>query len=130
MLNESKKKVLELLVALAWADGRIAEEETEVLEAMLESFDADEEDASALRQWAAQPRTLEEVDTTSLSPSDAVLALSQAVFITFVDGVQTPEELDLLGALATKLEIPEAEAGVILEQSADRAKALLPMLNS
>ena len=40
MLDENRIKLLKLLVALAWADGRVDEEEMEIVEAMLDSFEA------------------------------------------------------------------------------------------
>ena len=58
MLDETNKKLLKLLIALAWADGRVDEEEMEVVEAMLDTFEADKQMAEELREWAKTQRSL------------------------------------------------------------------------
>jgi uncharacterized membrane protein YebE (DUF533 family) len=74
------------LVSVAWADGRVAEEETEVIEALLQAFDASPSEAREIRKYAEQPRTIDEIPVTDLSFDDRRLLLQHAVLLTFIDG--------------------------------------------
>ncbi len=130
MLDDTKKKLLKLLVALAWADGRVDEEEMEVVEAMLDTFEADKEGGDEIREWAKTPRTLDDVDVSDLKKEDAGLVLYQAVLLTYIDGEQSDTETELLGQFMAKLGLTEEEAAPILERATARAKELLPMLES
>ena len=128
MLDETNKKLLKLLIALAWADGRVDEEEMEVVEAMLDTFEADQETAEELREWAKTQRSLDDIDTEGLTKDEAGLVLYQAVLLTFIDGEQSTEEVELLEKFMAKLGLTEEEARPILERATARAKDLLPML--
>ena len=37
-MHEQDRAILKSLVSVAWADGRVSDEETEILEALLQSF--------------------------------------------------------------------------------------------
>jgi len=128
MLADEKKSTLKLLVALAWADGRVDEEEKEVVEAMLDAFGAEEEEAAELREWATQPRTLDDVDVSSMDKSDLELALQHGVLLTHIDGEQSEKEVELLVDLVDKLGLSKEEAKPIIESANAFAKALLPEL--
>ena len=130
MLTEEKKNTLKLLIALAWADGRVDEEELEVVEALLDAYGAAEEDAAELRAWAKEPRSLDDVNTSGLSVSDAELALQHGVLLTHIDGEQTADEVELLNKFIAKLGLPEELAAPILESATNWAKQLLPELDS
>jgi hypothetical protein len=54
--------------------------------------------------------------------------LQHAVLLCFADGKQTPDEVELLGQLAAKLKIPEAEAKTTMDAAAERAKKFLHLL--
>ena len=128
MLDDNRKKLIQLLIALAWADGRIDAEEIEVVEAVLDSFEADPETAEELREWAKEPRGLDDVDASDLTAQDMELVLFQAVLLTYIDGEQSPKELELLDAFIAKLGIEKERADAILETANARAKDLLPFL--
>ena len=116
------------LVAVAWADGRMDGEESEVIEALLSSFEVADADADQIRSFAKEPKTLEDVPLTDLSASDRRLLLQHAVILTYIDGEQSSEEKTILGDLAQRLRIPDAESRVLLEAAEARAKALLDLL--
>lgn len=130
MLDENRLKLLKLLVALAWADGRVDEEEMEIVEAMLDSFEASDEESNEIRVWAKIPRSLDDIDTTGLTEEDTDLVLYQAVLLTFIDGEQTENETDLLNAFIAKLNIPPERAEDVLDRATTRAKELLPVLEA
>ena len=130
MLDENRIKLLKLLVALAWADGRVDEEEMEIVEAMLDSFEASDEESNEIRVWAKIPRSLDDIDTAGLTEEDADLVLYQAVLLTFIDGEQTEKETDLLNAFIAKLNIPTERANDVLNRATTRAKELLPVLDA
>jgi len=48
------------LVSVAWADGRVADSETQVIDALLEAFQATPSEARQIRRYAQTPRTLDE----------------------------------------------------------------------
>lgn len=116
------------LVAVAWADGRMDGEESEVIEALLSAFEVAEADAEQIREFAKEPKKLEDVPLTELSASDRRMLLQHAVILTYIDGEQSSEEKTILGDLISRLRIPDAEAKVLLEASETRAKRLLDLL--
>jgi uncharacterized membrane protein YebE (DUF533 family) len=130
MIDETQKKLLKLLAALAWADGRVDAEEMEVVEAMLDTFGADENFCDEIREWAKTPRSLDDVDVSGLSKDDAALVLYQAVLLTFIDGEQSEKERALLDEFMSKLGLSKEEAAPILDRAQSKAKDLLPVLNS
>jgi len=130
MLDDTRKKLLKLLVALAWADGRVDEEEMEVVEAMFDTFEADEETAAEIREWAKISRSLDDIDTEGLTKDDAGLVLYQAVLLTYIDGEQTEKEVKLLDDFMVKLGLTKEEAEPILARATERATELLPILDT
>lgn len=116
------------LVAVAWADGRIAGEEHEVLDALLSAFGLVGDDADAIREYAKRERALSDVDLTELSADDRRALLQHAVIVTYVDGKQCERELALLHNLANVLHIPKAESEAILSAAQRRAERLTPLL--
>jgi uncharacterized membrane protein YebE (DUF533 family) len=130
MLDKKKEQLLKLLVALAWADGRVAEEEMEVVESMLDTFECNDEVKTTIRNWAETPRSLDDVEVAELTEDDANLALYQAVFLTYIDGEQSEEEVALLNQFVSKLGIDHERADAILKIATTRAQELLPVLNA
>lgn len=130
MLNDAKKNVLKLLVALAWADGRVDEEEIEVVNALLDAYGANDEEAEEIRTWAKTRRTLDDVDVSDLTVSDTELALQHAVLLTYIDGEQSDKEVELLDSFCAKLGFTKEAAAPILESADAWAKGLLPELDS
>ncbi len=123
-MKDNKKAMLEALIALAWADGRVTSEETEVVEALIDSFEADETTSCELRAWAVEPRTLNDIDFASIEEEDGEMLLCQAVLLTFVDGEQSDKELELLDAFVEKLGMDAQHADAVIESAAHRARQL------
>ena len=128
MSGDTNRKLLKLLVALAWADGRVDDEEMEIVKAVVDAFDADTATRDEVLEWAKTPRTLEDVDVTGLTVDDAELVLFQAVLLTYIDGEQSEKEIELLNEFIGKLGLSKERADAVLARATARAKVLLPEL--
>ncbi len=124
------RSVLRSLIAMAWADGKVLEEETALIDSLIESFGANEEEAAELREFAATKRTLDDVPLDELDDGSRRRLLQLAVLVSFVDGEQDDTEKALLEDLAERLEIPEEERKALMNGSAQRAKGLLRVLQA
>ena len=120
--------VVKGLVSVAWADGHVSREETEVLEALLEAFQALPSEAHELRKFAQTPRSLADVPVHELGFAARRQLLQHAVLLSFVDGKQDEKEKSLLEQLVVALEIPALEARDLVRDSEERAKSLLKLL--
>lgn len=120
--------VVKGLVSVAWADGHVTAEETEVLDALLEAFHALPSEAHELRKFAQSPRSLADVPVAELGFAARRQLLQHAVLLSYVDGKQDPHERALLDELVVALEIPSLEARDLIRTSEERAKELLQLL--
>ncbi len=120
--------VVKGLVSVAWADGRVGAEETQVIDALLQAFNAMPSEVHELRQFAATPRTLADVPVQELGYAARRQLLQHAVLVTYVDGEQHEKERQLLAELVVLLEIPPPEAKDLLRTADEHAKSLLKLL--
>ncbi|NLN62625.1 MAG: TerB family tellurite resistance protein [Myxococcales bacterium] len=127
-LTREKKTIMQLLIALSWADGHVTDEETEVIEALLDAFETPPDERKELQEWAATHRTLDDVDISNLEKSDLVLALQHGVLLSYIDGEQSDSERALIADLVRKLNFTAEEAGPLLESAEAFARSLLPEL--
>ena len=127
-MHEQDKAILKSLVSVAWADGRVTSEETDIIEAILQAFDATPEDTAEMRAYAKTRRTLADIPLTDLSADDRRLLVQHSVLLTFIDRAQSPEEKTLLSELCEKLRIPANEATSLLSAAEGRAKRFLDLL--
>jgi len=127
-MHEQEFAIVRALVPVAWADGEFAEKEKEMLEALLDAYGASEEQRSALRDYAKERRTLDDISLQDLSFDDRRVLLQCAVLLSFADGEQHPEESKLLQELSVKLRIPEDEAKHVIHAAEERAKKNLSLL--
>jgi prepilin-type processing-associated H-X9-DG protein len=127
-MHEQDRAILKSLVSVAWADGHVSSEETEIIEALLQAFEANPEEAAEIREYAKSPRTLADIPLTELSADDRRILLQHAVLITFIDGEQAAEEKSLITDLCDKLRIPPDEAKSLLGAAEGRAKRFLDLL--
>ncbi len=122
--------ILKGLVSVAWADGRVAEEEKDVIEAFLAAFEATPSEKLEVRKFAETLKTLDDIPLTDLSADDRRVLLNHAVMITFIDGEQDEKEKELLDDLCDKLRIPPSEAQAIIQSAETRAQQHLNLLKS
>ena len=120
--------ILKGLVSVAWADGRMAGEEKEVLEALLQAFEATPSEAHELRMFARGPKQLTDVPLHDLSADARRLLLQHAVLLSFVDGEQAQTEKQLIDELCEVLRIPSIESRGLVAAAEERAKSLLELL--
>jgi len=120
--------VVKGLVSVAWADGHVSAEETEVLEALLEAFHALPSEAHELRKFAQTPRSLADVPIHELGFAARRQLLQHAVLLSYVDGKQDEQEKAIIEQLVHALEIPPLEARDLVRDSEERSKALLKLL--
>lgn len=124
-MQDYQKTMVKSLVAVAWADGRLHNEESEVIEAVLSAYEATEGEAAEIREYARTPKTLDDVPLSDLSESDRDALLQHAVIITFIDGHQDEKERSFLVDLANRLGMPADRRDALLSQATARAKRLL-----
>jgi len=120
--------ILKGLVSVAWADGRMAGEEKEVLEALLQAFDATPSEAHELRMFARDPKKLTDVPLHDLSADARRVLLQHAVLLSFVDGEQDRREKQMIDELCEVLRIPSIESRGLVASAEERAKSLLQLL--
>ncbi|MFT5353544.1 MAG: tellurite resistance protein [Polyangiales bacterium] len=127
-MQDYQEAMVKSLVAVAWADGRVDDEEKEVIEALISSFELDGEDAESIREYAKEKRDIDDVSVSDLSATDRRMLLQHAVILSYVDGEQSEDEKLVLDRLVTKLKVPLEEAGPLLEAATVRAKRMLELL--
>jgi len=108
----------------------LAVEESELIEGLLQAFKAAPSEALEIRQFAAQPRTLDDVPLTDLSAEDRRVLLHYAVLVTFVDREQSDSEREFLLKLVARLRLPLDEANRIVQAAEMQAQSLLPLLDT
>jgi uncharacterized tellurite resistance protein B-like protein len=127
-MDEQEIAIVKGLVPIAWADGVFAEREGEMLEALLEAYGASEGEKAALRAYAAEKKTLDDIDVQELSAGDRRVLLHHAVLITWADGDASPDEARVLDALSARLRIPADEAAAVVAAATDRARRSLHLI--
>jgi uncharacterized tellurite resistance protein B-like protein len=128
-MHEQNLAILKGLVSVAWADGKVAAEEMDIIEGLLTAYDATPSEVHEVRLFAHQSRTIDDVPLTDLSAADRRILLHQAVLITYADGEQSDSELQVLSDLVARLRIPADEAKAILESGAKHAESMLHLLD-
>ncbi len=127
-MHEQDLAIVKALVSVAWADGVFADREREMLQALLDAYNALPEERSAIEAYSAERRTLDDINPQDLSAEDRRTLLAHAVLLAYADGELSKEEAEILAALSVKLRIPEAEAKALFAASTDRAKKGLHLL--
>jgi uncharacterized tellurite resistance protein B-like protein len=120
-----EKTIVKSLVAVAWADGTLAEPESAMIDSLLWAFGASEEQEAEIREFAKKKRTIKgDIVAKALDPEGRELLLAHAALLTHADGKQTPAEAKLLKTLAEHLEFSETDTERIVASAKERAKGL------
>jgi uncharacterized tellurite resistance protein B-like protein len=127
-MHEQNMAIVKSLVSVAWADGVFAAEEKDMVEALIAAFEANEDEAREIRDYAAEKRTIDDIPLSDLSADDRRVLLQHAVLLTYVDGHQAESEKQFIEALATKLHIPADESKQVIDHAEARAKRFLNLL--
>lgn len=120
--------IVKSLVAVAWADGRVSSDESDVIDALLQAYNASPAEVALVRDYAAEPRNLDDIPLTELDAGDRRVLLQHAVLLTFVDGEHHERERALLDTLAERLHIDQAECASLVRAAGERAKRLSHLL--
>lgn len=119
-MTPAEKNIVKSLVAVAWADGRMEDSESSVVEGLLCGFDASPEEERELLEYARTRRTLEhDVPLAELGEEDRELLLTNAALVTLADGSRTAEESHVLAKLATLLGFDATRAAELLRAAED-----------
>jgi tellurite resistance protein len=119
-MTPGEKNVLRSLVAVAWADGKMAEGESGVIEGLLCGFDASDEEEEEILEFAKTRRTLEDdVPLADLTAEDRELLLSNAALLTQADGDESAAERTILHRLAKMLGFDASEVDKVLASTKD-----------
>jgi tellurite resistance protein len=119
-MTPGEKNVLKSLVAVAWADGKMAEGESGVIEGLLCGFDASDEEEREILEFGKTRRTLEDdIPLAELTGEDRELLLSNAALLTQADGDQSAAERTILDRLAKMLGFDAAEVEQVMRATED-----------
>ena len=129
-MHEQDMSILRALVPVAWADGHFHDKEKQMLDALLDAFGANDDEKKHVRDYAASPKKLEDIDLATLSAGDRRLLLQHAVLLSFADGDQGKEEQEFLDKLVAHLRIPADEAKPLVDAASQRAKQHLKLLKA
>jgi len=127
-MHEEDFAIIKALVPVAWADGSFADREKEMMDALLDAYNASEADKESVRAYAAEKRSLDDIELQDLSFDDRRVVLQHAVLMSFVDGEQHAIESAFLKELAARLRIPDEEATKIFDAGAERARKFMSLL--
>lgn len=117
-MTPSQKNIVKSLVAVAWADGRIADGEFGVIEGLLCGFDASEQEEQEILAFAHIPRTLRaDVPVAELSLDDRELLLTNAALLTLADGERSETERRVLDELVELLGFEPNQAEALIAQA-------------
>jgi len=124
-MTPGEKNIVKCLVAVAWADGKVASPESGVIEGLLCGFDASADEERELLDYAKHKRTLSgDAPVKDLSREERELLLANAALLTHADGEQSASEKELLDKLVSLLEFEAATAAEILGSVKDGALSL------
>ena len=118
-MNSEDKIIVKSLIAVAWADGTMESAESKLLDEVLTSFDANEDEAAEMREYAKTKRGLGDIPVDQLSGDDREVLLGNAGILMRADGSEADEEQSMLDALAKLLGYSDDDAKRILEESKD-----------
>jgi tellurite resistance protein len=127
-MHDQDMAILKGLISVAWADGRLADEEMEVIEALLQAFGATPSEAKEVRSYAKIERTLSDIPITDLSHDDRRVLLQHAVLLCHIDGEQHDKEKKIVEDLCEALRIPSVEAKGIIAAAEERARSFMHLL--
>jgi tellurite resistance protein len=127
-MHEQNMAIVKSLISVAWADGRFADEERDMVEALIAAFEATDKEADQIRAYAKDRKSIDDIPLTELSTDDRRVLLQHAVLLTYVDGTQDPSEKQFIADLCKKLHIPDDEAQRLIEGAEARAKRFLNLL--
>jgi tellurite resistance protein len=120
--------VVKSLVSVAWADGVFEESERQMLDGLLAAYRATPEQAEALRVYAAEHRSLDDIPIAELTEEDYRAVVLWAVILAHADNQFHPSERQLIHGLCQKFGIDAAEEEELVSEGMARAQRLVHLL--
>ena len=127
-MHEQDIAIVKSLVSVAWADGVFTDAEHEMIDALLNGFQATSEEVKEIRDYYAETKTLDDMPISDLSNDNRRVLLERAVLLTFVDGEPAAAEKVLVDNLAERLRIPPDESKALIQAAEQHAKQFLKLL--
>lgn len=119
-MTPNEKNVVKSLVAVAWADGRLATGELGLIEGLLCGFDATDAEEQEILDYAGSPRSIAaDIPLEQLSREDRELLLTNAALLTLADGERSSSERGVLDELVRLLEFSGTKAESLIAQAGD-----------
>jgi uncharacterized tellurite resistance protein B-like protein len=116
-------ETLGLLVAMAWADGRLDDSEKDGVRGAAQVFNLSKESRGRIDALLEKAPDVADAKTDSLSSRDKSFAFVAAAWMAHVDGKLVPEEEKVLAKIGTKLALDGARQKQLIEA----AKKLEPL---
>jgi uncharacterized membrane protein YebE (DUF533 family) len=107
-MSEQKlgRDVFRALAAIAWADGKLHEEEADAIVRMAVEEGLEMEEIAEIEETVKTPVDLGVIDRTTMSKADRLFVYAVAAWMTRLDGARGPDEEAMLDALGDVLRIP------------------------
>lgn len=121
-MTPSELNIVKSLIAVAWADGKLEQPESGVIEGLLCGFEASDQEEADLLEYARTPRSLEaDIPLSELSEEDRELLLANAALLARADGEESTAEKELLAKLSSLLGFGTDRAREIIDSAGDGA---------
>ena len=127
-MHQQDMALLKALVVVAWSDGDYADVEREAIDGLLAAYEATETEKAELKEFAKEPRTLEDIDLQELSAADRRVLLQHAVLVTYAAREPSARQVAFLPQLAERVKIPADEATGVIDAARERVQKLLHFL--
>jgi uncharacterized membrane protein YebE (DUF533 family) len=108
---------VQIWAATAWADGTIAKEEEQAMEAVIAAARLTEAERAQARRWLTEKVSLDEVDVSELSDDNRHNIYSAALGVVTVDADVADAERTFLGRLREALDIDEDTAAELEKEA-------------
>lgn len=106
--------IFKAVVCVAWADGLLKDPERRALEGVLAAAQLSPDEVAEVRRYAAQPRTLADVDTSTLTKEDCKRVVILAVTLAHADNDYSFAERQTVLGLCERLGLAPAEIHALL----------------
>ncbi|MEZ4301359.1 MAG: TerB family tellurite resistance protein [Polyangiaceae bacterium] len=127
-MHAQNMAIVKSLVSVAWADGDYGDSEKEMVEALISAFDASEDQAKEIRNYAETKKSIDDIPIDELTDDDCRVLLQHSVLLSYVDGVQHESEKTYIEELSRRLGVPEDESRALIDLAEARAKRFLNLL--
>jgi uncharacterized membrane protein YebE (DUF533 family) len=127
-MHEQDMAIVRALIPVAWADGVFADKEKETIDALLDAYNASPAERQAIHDYAAEKRSIDDINLQELSADDRRVLLQHAVLLCYVDNDFSNDEQRFVEELGSRLKIPTEEAKGLIFAAGERAKKLLALL--